>query len=195
MTRAIFHPNDDGLLNYLVEDGSTIEPEYFMPVIPMVLVNGADGIGTGWSTSIPNYNPIDIVENIRRMMRGEELEQMNPWFRGFRGNIDRTEQDKYKISGVLEKIDDTTVEITELPIRKWTQDFKEMLEEMVTGDGKTPQTVKVGKGPTRLIAGLRGAPYRHYGPLQGPHDRQGHAGGRGGGSRKEVQVDDHHDYR
>lgn len=47
MTRAIFHPADDGLLNYLVEDGMRIEPDYFMPTVPMVLINGADGIGTG----------------------------------------------------------------------------------------------------------------------------------------------------
>ena len=47
MTRAIFHPADDGLLNYLVEDGMNIEPEYFLPTVPLVLINGADGIGTG----------------------------------------------------------------------------------------------------------------------------------------------------
>lgn len=47
MTRAIFHPADDGLLNYLEEEGMSIEPEYFLPTVPMVLINGADGIGTG----------------------------------------------------------------------------------------------------------------------------------------------------
>lgn len=114
-----------------------------MPTIPMVLVNGADGIGTGWSTQIPNYNPVDIVENIRRMMRGEEPERMTPWFRGYRGTIERVEADKYRVSGLVEQIDDNTVEITELPIRKWTQDFKEMLEEMTTGvDNKTPPCIK-----------------------------------------------------
>ncbi|RSH87226.1 DNA topoisomerase 2 [Saitozyma podzolica] len=134
MTRAIFHPADDGLLNYQIEDGMGIEPEYYLPTVPLVLINGADGIGTGWSTAIPNYNPVDIVDNLRRMMKGEEPEKMNPWFRGFK--------DKYKVSGVLDKVDDHTVEITELPIRKWTQDFKEMLEELTTGTDKTPSTVK-----------------------------------------------------
>lgn len=52
ITRAIFHPDDDALLNYLSDDGLSIEPEYFMPVIPMVLVNGSKGIGTGWSSTI-----------------------------------------------------------------------------------------------------------------------------------------------
>lgn len=84
MTRAIFHPADDALLTYNVEDGHRIEPEYYMPTVPLILINGADGIGTGWSTSIPNYNPADVVENLRRMMRGEELQPMSPWFRGFK---------------------------------------------------------------------------------------------------------------
>jgi DNA topoisomerase-2 len=154
MTRAIFHPNDDGLLNYLVEDGSSIEPEYFLPVIPMVLVNGADGIGTGWSTQIPNYNPIDIVDNLRRLMRGEEPVRMSPWFRGFKGSIERIEQDKYKISGILEKLDDLTLEITELPIRRWTQDFKDMLEDFVSCPDKDKQSVKVRPCEVMLNSGL-----------------------------------------
>jgi DNA topoisomerase II len=54
IARAIFHPDDDALLNYLNDDGSSIEPEYYVPVIPMILVNGADGIGTGWSSAICN---------------------------------------------------------------------------------------------------------------------------------------------
>ena len=55
LARTIFHPADDPLLNYLNDDGQSIEPEWYIPVIPMLLVNGGDGIGTGWSTGIPNY--------------------------------------------------------------------------------------------------------------------------------------------
>ncbi len=50
-----------------------------MPILPMVLVNGAEGIGTGWSTSIPNYNPRDVVANLQRYLAGEPLEPMQPW--------------------------------------------------------------------------------------------------------------------
>lgn len=65
ITRKLFPEADDSLLNYLNDDGQSIEPEWYVPIIPMVLVNGADGIGTGWSTSIPNYSPQAIVDNIR----------------------------------------------------------------------------------------------------------------------------------
>jgi DNA topoisomerase-2 len=62
----------------------SIEPTYYLPTVPLVLINGADGIGTGWSTAIPNFNPVEIVDNLKRMMNGEEPLRMAPWFRGFR---------------------------------------------------------------------------------------------------------------
>jgi len=49
----------------------------------MCLVNGAEGIGTGWSTFIPSYNPRDIIENLKRRMKGEQFERMHPWYKGF----------------------------------------------------------------------------------------------------------------
>jgi DNA topoisomerase II len=60
--RNIFPVEDDPLLEYRDDDGYTVEPVYYVPIIPMALVNGCDGIGTGWSTSIPMYNPIDLIE-------------------------------------------------------------------------------------------------------------------------------------
>lgn len=64
--------HDDPLLKYNKDDNQKIEPEWYIPIIPMVLVNGADGIGTGWMTKIPNHNPREIVQNIKRMLDGEE---------------------------------------------------------------------------------------------------------------------------
>ena len=65
ITRMIFKEEDDFLCRYLVDEGQSIEPEYYLPILPMVLVNGSEGIGTGYSTTIPNYNPIDIVNYIK----------------------------------------------------------------------------------------------------------------------------------
>lgn len=69
MTRTLFHEDDDAILNYLEDEGQSIEPDYYLPIIPLTLVNGAEGIGTGWSTFIPGHNPRDIVENLKRMMK------------------------------------------------------------------------------------------------------------------------------
>jgi hypothetical protein len=78
---------DDALLKYLDDDGFPIEPEFYVPVIPLVLVNGAEGLGVGWSTSVPAYNPIDIIDNILRKMRGEEMVEMMPYYRGFKVSL------------------------------------------------------------------------------------------------------------
>ena len=139
ITRSIFHQGDDPLLSYLNEEGQTIEPEYYAPVLPLVLVNGAEGIGTGWSTSIPNYNPRDIVVNLMRMLYGEECGPLQPWYSGFRGKIDETVSSRglrsYTVSGIINQLDDSTLEITELPLKKWTQDYKEFLEELAKPEG------------------------------------------------------------
>ncbi len=84
ITRAIFHPDDDKILDYLDDDGISVEPRYYLPVLPMVLVNGADGMGTGWSTIVPCYNPQEVADNIRRRLRKEPALEMHPWYRGFK---------------------------------------------------------------------------------------------------------------
>ena len=126
------------MLKYLHEDGESIEPEYYLPIIPMILVNGADGIGTGWSTSIPNFNPRDLIANIHRKIDGEELTKMDPHYFGFNGTIesDISKAGSYIVSGKIERLDDTTLHISELPIKSWTQDYKMFLEKLMVGDDK-----------------------------------------------------------
>lgn len=136
ITRAIFHPNDDPLLKYLDDDGQSIEPLFYVPVIPMVLVNGTEGIGTGWSTSVPTYNPREIIYNLKKMLNGEEPEDMAPWYRGFNGDVtSKTGKDcnNFNITGKIEQVDEQTVVISELPVGKWTTDYKQMIEGWVIG--------------------------------------------------------------
>jgi DNA topoisomerase-2 len=142
---------DEPNLEHQYEDGKRIEPKIYAPVIPLILVNGAEGIGTGWSTSIPNYHPADIVKNLmRRMGRlegqvGEErpFETMMPWFRGWKGTPEAAGPDRYKFNGIAYQNDKNPNEIivTELPIRTWTDDFKAKLEDVISG-AKGPSWIK-----------------------------------------------------
>ncbi len=141
ITRAIFHPDDDALLNYLNDDGLSIEPEYYMPVIPLVLVNGTDGIGTGYSTRVLNHDPREVIANLRKMINGDEPECIHPCYYGFKGEIiigTGASEGKYTITGKIERKNDTTLRISELPIKSWTHDYKSFLEGMMTGTDKAP---------------------------------------------------------
>uniref|UniRef100_A0A7S3VBL7 DNA topoisomerase 2 n=1 Tax=Chaetoceros debilis TaxID=122233 RepID=A0A7S3VBL7_9STRA len=141
ITRAVFHPDDDAILNYLSDDGESIEPDFYMPVIPLILVNGSEGIGTGWSTNIPNYDPREIIANLRCKIKGEQMKEMHPRYFGFTGDIKANASGKnnslsYDVIGKVERPDDETLFISELPVKKWTQDYKVFLEKMMIGDTK-----------------------------------------------------------
>lgn len=142
LARLIMPVLDDAVLDYLFDDNQRIEPEYYVPVLPMVLVNGAEGIGTGWSTKIPNYNPREIVANLRKMIAGQDPSPLKPWFKNFKGSVDQVEPQRFLISGEVAILSSTTIEITELPVRTWTQAYKEsVLEAMLHGSDKVPPLI------------------------------------------------------
>lgn len=124
----------------MVEEGQRIEPAHYIPILPTVLVNGAEGIGTGWSTFIPQFDPREIVDNIRRMMAGQELLRLQPTYKGYFGEIEPSDGGRYTVTGVYEIQPDDDgngvdrVTITELPIGSWTRNYKNMLEEMMAKD-------------------------------------------------------------
>ena len=162
--RAIFHPDDDALLDYQEEDGQRIEPQWYMPVIPLLLVNGSDGIGTGWSTSVPTYNPAHVIANLERMLDGAAPLQMTPWFRGYQGDItakapkkgtpEGAEPSAFSVSGhawvEFDEDGETLLRITELPVRKWVSDYKAFLESlMANSDKDAPKSKGKGKGKAK----------------------------------------------
>lgn len=149
--RRIFSKLDEPNLDFQFDDGQMIEPKTYAPIIPMVLVNGADGIGTGWSTSIPNYHPMDIVKNLRRRMgrldpedtEGKPFVPMTPWWRGWKGTPEQEAPNKYKFNGIVyqDEKNPNEIVVSELPIRMWTDDFKAKLEDIIRGE-KTPSFIK-----------------------------------------------------
>ncbi|KAI4988049.1 hypothetical protein ZWY2020_029679 [Hordeum vulgare] len=133
IARLIFPKQDVVLLNYLNEDGKSVEPSWYMPIIPMVLVNGT-GVYNGSNSYVPNYNPRDIIANLKRLLNDETVVPMDPWYKGFKGSLKKTCSKAagvtYTITGVIEQVDDTKLKITELPIRCWTRDYQDFLESM-----------------------------------------------------------------
>ena len=140
LTRLIFREEDDDLLDYMYDDGDKVEPIYYVPVIPTILVNGcAAGIGTGWSSQIPCYNPLDIIKFIKKWIRkedekSEEENEITPWYRGFNGTIEKIGKNKYISKGIYEKRNVKNVNkvvVTELPINMWIDKFKDSIEDLL----------------------------------------------------------------
>lgn len=151
---CLFNKNDEPLLTYLNEDGMSIEPEWYCPVIPTVLVNGAHGVGTGYSTDIPSYNPLTLSNNMKYYIRQERerqrlakdpssttppypdvltLQELVPWYKNFTGEIRLLDNDRTRgvINGVCAKLDEASIEITDLPVGTWTQQYKENVLEVM----------------------------------------------------------------
>ena len=147
LTRKIFSELDDPVLEYLADDGQIVEPVHYVPIIPMILVNGTKGIGTGFSTDIMCHNPIQIINYLEAKLKNiSELDLktllIEPYYKNFKGKIYPVDESrkKYVIKGCYEMLGSDKIRITELPIGTWTQDYKEYLESLVdnkSAKGKT----------------------------------------------------------
>ena len=139
IVRATMRREDDAVLQYVEDDGELVEPETYLPVLPMLLVNGAVGIGTGFSTNVPNYNPRDIVRVLKAKLADASAvdlaaTQLQPWWFGFRGTVSPSADGKtWTTKGCYEFAGDdaAAVRITELPVGSWTLDYKKFLDDML----------------------------------------------------------------
>ena len=132
LARATFPEADDAVLKYLDDDGTPVEPMYYVPIIPMILVNGSKGIGTGFSTDIMCHNPLQIIDYISAKLQGVmEKPRIMPYYHGFHGMITPISDDKYLIKGKYEILSDKQVRITELPVGTWTDDYKQFIEGLI----------------------------------------------------------------
>lgn len=133
--RQIFRKEDELILNYLEEDGHQIEPQFYLPILPMSLVNGTVGIGTGFATKICGHNPKDLVRTIKRLVKNENAKvSLTPWYKGFKGTIE-VEDGSVVCTGVFEKENTTTLKVTELPVGYTVDKYKKILVKLIE-DGK-----------------------------------------------------------
>ena len=131
IVNLIYPHSDFPLLEYNDDDGILVEPKYYVPIIPMVLVNGMNGIGTGFSTRVPKYNIWDVIKNMRRKIMKKSYLSLTPSCNGYKGKIVKIDNKNFISKGIYEVINDTSIRITELPIGKWTDDYKKFLDSLL----------------------------------------------------------------
>ena len=150
ITDLIFRKEDMGILTYLDDDGTSVEPEHYYPVVPLLLINGCVGIGTGFSTNIPQYNPLDVLDSLRRRLKGEIPTltdiPLKPWWYGFKGPVLPADSEGSWITKGVYSFNDAqkTISITELPVGSWTKDYKTYLDTFCTASSKEEMPLAFG---------------------------------------------------
>ena len=136
MTRHIYQKTDDAILNYLEDDGEPIEPDYYVPILPMILVNGSEGIGMGYSSEVVPYHPKTILTYLKEMLKGTSSSSTSttttftPYYEGFQGKIEPLEEGKFLVRGIYTKVAENSVRISELPVGLATSKFIEHLKNL-----------------------------------------------------------------
>lgn len=152
VARLLFPEADDDVLDRMEEDGEVVEPKYFVPVIPLVLVNGSEGVGSGWRCLIPPHNPLHLLDRVEaRVMQQKAFGDhapLQPWVRGFKGEVNWGNGRHILFKGVAEKVNDRTVRVSELPVGLWTESYKAKLvklaqDKLVTGVRETHSSTEV----------------------------------------------------
>jgi DNA topoisomerase-2 len=134
LTRSIFPEADDAVLTHLDDDGTMVEPEYYVPIIPFALVNGISGIGTGFSCNIEPYNPKQLIQYLRNKLQNvPNATEFVPYYEGFTGQVTKLADNKFLVKGKYEKTGEDKIRITELPVGTWTMPYITFLEGLMDG--------------------------------------------------------------
>ena len=130
LSNIIFNKDDNFQLNFLNDDGFKIEPEHFIPIVPMILINGTEGIGTGFSTFIPKFKLEDIKKCLINKLEKDTFINIHPGYTNHKGKIIKIDKNSYYSYGNFKIIKDTII-INELPVGTWTEEYKNKLEKII----------------------------------------------------------------
>jgi DNA topoisomerase-2 len=131
IANVLYDKRDEPLLKSVYDDGLKVEPYHYVPILPTLLINGSEGIGTGWSNFIPKFNVLEIIDNIKNLMEDRPVQEMRPWFRGYKGQIRPEGKNRWITKGIYKIIDKNTIVIEELPIGTWTDNYKVFLDQII----------------------------------------------------------------
>lgn len=124
---------DFELLQSKYEEGQEIEPQYFLPIVPAVLLNGGSGIAVGFASNILNRDARELIDESLRALEGKKVRDVKPFLNGFNGEYiqDKENPKKWYIKGKHDIINTTTIKITELPPFLTYEKYEELLDGLV----------------------------------------------------------------
>ena len=163
----VFKKEDEPILIEQVFEGSVIEPKFYLPVIPLLVVNGNIGLTMGFTQRILQHNPKDVIQYIKAKLDGsKKLPKLKPWFKGFIGSIYESKEKgegNWVIEGKVDVVGPNELEITELPINYTLATYINVLDELedeklikdyrdLSDDGKFKFRVRLNRNGTGITA-------------------------------------------
>lgn len=130
-SKSLFDKNDFNIVERQLFEGDLIEPKFFIPILPIILLNGSDGLSTGFAQKILPRNPQDIIKYINAKISGKKTPKLMPWYKGFNGSFRYTNEGKLEIVGVVKQINQTNYVIEELPIFLEYTQYIDILDRLV----------------------------------------------------------------
>lgn len=123
---------DFELLENQIDEGVEIEPKFFLPIVPTVILNGSSGIAVGFASNILNRNPKDVTQACIDYLNGKKIKELQPWLSEFSGTWTRDSENKNKwISKGVYEIKKSDVHITDLPPDWEFEKYESYLDELV----------------------------------------------------------------
>lgn len=129
LTRYLFRQEDDDYLHNIEDEGEVIEKEHYLPILPVALINGCEGIGSGWRCELPMYNPVDVAAWVKAFINKTDKPSLTPWFRGFKGEVS-VENKTVTTKGVLNLVADSTYRVSEIPVGMSIERFKDKVKDL-----------------------------------------------------------------
>lgn len=124
---------DSEILEQQYFEGSRIEPKFYTPTLPMLLVNGSEGVSSGFAQKILPRNPENLKKYILEKLSGKEPseELLNPYAKNFKGNFRKETPNKWYIEGVVEHVKNNEYLITEIPFTYDLKSYTNVLDDLV----------------------------------------------------------------
>jgi DNA topoisomerase-2 len=127
--KNLFMADDAPILEWLSDDGTMVEPKNYLPLLPMILINGSDGMGTGFASKVLNHAVGDVIDAVKATLHGKDLKPLVPCFNGFTGDVSMN-GNQVVVTGCLEVVNSTLIKITQLPIGQYTIKYRDVLNAL-----------------------------------------------------------------
>jgi DNA topoisomerase-2 len=129
---SLFKQEDSPILKHQFFEGEKIEPMFYVPSLPILLINGSEGVSSGFAQKILPRNPEDVKSYIKNTINGKESKTaLVPFFKGFKGKIIQGENSaQWIIKGTVQKVGINKVLITEVPIGYDLRGYLDVLDDL-----------------------------------------------------------------